>query len=142
MKTKSLKSNEITKDWYVANAEGKTLGRFASEVAKVLRGKHKPTFTPHMDMGDFVVVVNAEKINVSGNKESDKTYFKHTGYIGSTTFTKLDQMRRSHPVRIVEKAVWGLLPKYRLGRAIFKHLKVYTGPSHPHEAQKPKELAF
>ena len=142
MKTKSLKSNEITKDWYVANAEGKTLGRFASEVTKVLRGKHKPTFTPHMDMGDFVVVVNAEKINVSGNKESDKTYFKHTGYIGSTTFTKLDHMRRSHPERIVEKAVWGMLPKNRLGRAIFKHLKVYTGPSHPHEAQKPKELAF
>ena len=142
MKTKSLKSNEITKDWYVANAEGKTLGRFASEVAKVLRGKHKPTFTPHMDMGDFVVVVNAEKINVSGNKESDKTYFKHTGYIGSTTFTKLDHMRRSHPERIVEKAVWGMLPKNRLGRAIFKHLKVYIGPSHPHEAQKPKELAF
>ena len=142
MKTKSLKSNEITKDWYVANAEGKTLGRFASEVAKVLRGKHKPTFTPHMDMGDFVVVVNAEKINVSGNKESDKTYFKHTGYIGSTTFTKLDHMRRSHPERIVEKAVWGMLPKNRLGRAIFKHLKVYTGPLHPHEAQKPKELAF
>ena len=142
MKTKSLKSNELTKDWYVANAEGKTLGRFASEVAKVLRGKHKPTFTPHMDMGDFVVVVNAEKINVSGNKESDKTYFKHTGYIGSTTFTKLDHMRRSHPERIVEKAVWGMLPKNRLGRAIFKHLKVYTGPSHPHEAQKPKELAF
>ena len=142
MKTKSLKSNEIIKDWYVANAEGKTLGRFASEVAKVLRGKHKPTFTPHMDMGDFVVVVNAEKINVSGKKESDKTYFKHSGYIGSTTFTKLDQMRRSHPERIVEKAVWGMLPKNRLGRAIFKHLKVYTGPSHPHEAQKPKELAF
>lgn len=142
MKTKSLKSNEISKDWYIANAEGKTLGRFASEVAKVLRGKHKPTFTPHMDMGDFVVVVNAEKINVTGNKESNKTYFNHTGYIGSTSFTKLDLMRRSHPERIVEKAVWGMLPKNRLGRAIFKHLKVYTGPSHPHEAQKPKELSF
>ena len=142
MKTKSLKSNEISKEWYIANAEGKTLGRFASEVAKVLRGKHKPTFTPHMDMGDFVVVVNAEKINVTGDKESNKTYFKHTGYIGSTSFTKLDLMRRSHPERIVEKAVCGMLPKNRLGRAIFKHLKVYTGPSHPHEAQKPKELSF
>ena len=142
MKTKSLKSNEISKDWYIANAEGKTLGRFASEVAKVLSGKHKPTFTPHMDMGDFVVGVNAEKINVTGDKESNKTYFKHTGYIGSTSFTKLDLMRRSHPERIVEKAVWGMLPKNRLGRAIFKHLKVYTGPSHPHEAQKPKELSF
>ena len=142
MKTKSLKSNEISKDWYIANAEGKTLGRFASEVAKVLRGKHKPTFTPHMDMGDFVVVVNAEKINVTGDKESNKTYFKHSGYIGSTSFTKLDLMRRSHPERIVEKAVWGMLPKNRLGRAIFKHLKVYSGSSHPHEAQKPKELSF
>ena len=93
-----------------------------------------------MDMGDFVVVVNAEKINVSGNKESNKTYFKHSGYIGSTTFTKLDQMRRTHPERIVEKAVWGMLPKNRLGRAIIKHLKVYIGPDHPHEAQKPQEL--
>jgi len=140
MKTKSLKSDEINKDWYVANAEGKTLGRLASQIAKVLRGKHKPSFTPHMDMGDFVVVVNAEKVTVSGKKESDKTYFKHSGYIGSTTFTKLDQMRRSHPERIVEKAVWGMLPKNRLGRAIIKHLKVYQGPDHPHEAQQPKEL--
>jgi|TARA_B100000959_G_scaffold72090_1_gene76413 large subunit ribosomal protein L13 len=140
MKTRSLKSDEINKDWYVANAEGKTLGRLASQIAKVLRGKHKPSFTPHMDMGDFVVVVNAEKVTVSGKKESDKTYFKHSGYIGSTTFTKLDQMRRSHPERIVEKAVWGMLPKNRLGRAIIKHLKVYQGPDHPHEAQQPKEL--
>ncbi len=140
MKTRSLKSDEINKDWYVANAEGKTLGRLASQIAKVLRGKHKPSFTPHMDMGDFVVVVNAEKVTVSGKKESDKTYFKHSGYIGSTTFTKLDQMRRSHPERIVEKAVWGMLPKNRLGRAIIKHLKVYQGPNHPHEAQQPKEL--
>ena len=140
MKTKSLKASEISKEWYIANAEGKTLGRFASEVAKVLRGKHKPSFTPHMDMGDFVVVVNAEKIGVSGNKESNKTYFKHSGYIGSTTFTNLDHMRRTKPERIVEKAVWGMLPKNKLGRAIIKHLKVYTGPEHPHEAQQPKEL--
>ena len=140
MKTKSLKASEINKEWFIADAEGKTLGRFASEVAKVLRGKHKPSFTPHMDMGDFVVVINAEKIGVTGNKESDKTYFKHSGYIGSTTFTKLDQMRRTKPERIVEKAVWGTLPKNRLGRAIIKHLKVYNGPNHPHEAQQPKEL--
>ena len=140
MKTKSLKASEISKEWYIANAEGKTLGRFASEVAKVLRGKHKPSFTPHMDMGDFVVVVNADKIQVSGNKESDKTYFKHSGYIGSTTFTKLDHMRRTKPERIVEKAVWGMLPKNRLGRAIIKHLKVYAGTDHPHQAQQPKEL--
>ena len=140
MKTKSLKASEISKEWYIANAEGKTLGRFASEVAKVLRGKHKPSFTPHMDMGDFVVVVNADKIQGAGNKESDKTYFKHSGYIGSTTFTKLDHMRRTKPERIVEKAVWGMLPKNRLGRAIIKHLKVYAGTEHPHQAQQPKEL--
>ena len=140
MKTKSQKASEINKEWFIADAEGKTLGRFASEVAKVFSGKHKPSFTPHMDMGDFVIVITADKIGVSGNKESDKTYFKHSGYIGSTTFTKLDHMRRTKPERIVEKAVWGMLPKNRLGRAIIKHLKVYNGPDHPHAAQQPKEL--
>lgn len=138
--TKSLKAKEINKVWYVADAEGKTLGRFASEIAKVLRGKHKPTFTPNLDMGDFVVVVNAEKVKLSGKKNTDKTYFKHTGYIGSKTFTKLDQIRKTHPERIVEKAVWGMLPKNRLGRSILKNLKVYSGPQHPHMAQQPKEL--
>ena len=138
--TKSLKAKEINKVWYVADAEGKTLGRFASEIAKVLRGKHKPTFTPNLDMGDFVVVVNAEKVNLSGKKNTDKIYFKHTGYIGSKTFTKLDQIRKIHPERIVEKAVWGMLPKNRLGRSIIKNLKVYSGPQHPHMAQQPKEL--
>ena len=138
--TKSLKAKEINKVWYVADAEGKTLGRFASEIAKVLRGKHKPTFTANLDMGDFVVVVNAEKVNLSGKKNTDKTYFKHTGYIGSKTFTKLDQIRKTHPERIVEKAVWGMLPKNRLGRSIIKNLKVYSGPQHPHMAQQPKEL--
>ena len=138
--TKSLKAKEINKVWYVADAEGKTLGRFASEIAKVLRGKHKPTFTPNLDMGDFVVVVNAEKVNLSGKKNTDKTYFKHTGYIGSKTFTKLDQIRKTYPERIVEKAVWGMLPKNRLGRSIIKNLKVYSGPQHPHMAQQPKEL--
>ena len=138
--TKSLKAKEINKVWYVADAEGKTLGRFASEIAKVLRGKHKPTFTPNLDMGDFVVVVNAEKVNLSGKKNTDKTYFKHTGYIGSKTFTKLDQIRKIHPERIVEKAVWGMLPKNRLGRSIIKNLKVYSGPQHPHMAQQPIEL--
>jgi len=140
MKTRSLKAAEIRKDWYIVDAEGKTLGRFASEVAKILRGKHKPTFTPHMDMGDFVVAVNAEKVKDSGTKEIDKTYFKHSGFPGSTTFTKLDQLRRTHPERIVKKAVWGMLPQNRLGRAIIKHLKVYICPNHPHMAQLPKEL--
>ena len=138
--TKSLKAKEINKVWYVADAEGKTLGRFASKIAKILRGKHKPTFTPNLDMGDFVVVVNAEKVKLSGKKNTDKTYFKHTGYIGSKTFTKLDQIRKTHPERIVEKAVWGMLPKNRLGRSIIKNLKVYSGPQHPHMAQQPKEL--
>ena len=142
MKTRSLKAAEIQKDWYIADAEGKTLGRFASEIAKVLRGKHKPTFTPNLDMGDFVIVVNADKVKLSGSKETNKTYFKHSGYIGSTTFTKLDHMRRTHPERIVEKAVWGMLPKNRLGRAIIKHLKVYVGEDHPHSAQQPKTLEF
>ena len=139
-KTRSLKSGEINKNWYVANAEGKTLGRFASEVAKILRGKHKPTFTPNMDMGDFVVVVNADKVSVSGKKDFQKTYFKHSEYIGSSTFTKLDHLRKTHPERIVEKAVWGMLPKNKLGRSIIKHLKVYSGPEHPHMAQQPKVL--
>ena len=142
MKTRSLKAAEIQKEWYIADAEGKTLGRFASEIAKVLRGKHKSTFTPNLDMGDFVIVVNADKVKLSGSKETNKTYFKHSGYIGSTTFTKLDHMRRTHPERIVEKAVWGMLPKNRLGRAIIKHLKVYIGEDHPHSAQQPKTLEF
>ncbi len=142
MNTRSLKAAEIQKDWYIADAEGKTLGRFASEIAKILRGKHKPTFTPNLDMGDFVIVVNADKVKLSGSKETNKTYFKHSGFIGSTTFTKLDHMRRTHPERIVEKAVWGMLPKNRLGRAIIKHLKVYTGENHPHSAQQPKILEF
>ena len=142
MKTRSLKAAEIQKEWYIADAEGKTLGRFASEIAKVLRGKHKPSFTPNLDMGDFVIVVNADKVKLSGSKETNKTYFKHSGYIGSTTFTKLDHMRRTHPERIVEKAVWGMLPKNRLGRAIIKHLKVYIGEDHPHSAQQPKTLEF
>ena len=142
MITKSLKLNEIEKNWYLADANGKTLGRFASEIAKILRGKHKPSFTPNLDMGDFVIVVNAEKILVTGDKEVKKTYFKHTGYIGSASSTKLDHLRKTYPERIIEKAIWGMLPKNRLGRSIFKHLKVYSGPEHPHISQKPKELVI
>ena len=140
MKTKSLKASEISKEWYIANAEGKTLGRFASEVAKVLRGKHKPSFTPHMDMGDFVIIINAEKIKVTGNKETDKVYFKHTGYPGGGSEKSLAEMRRSKPHRILKNAVKGMLPHNRLGRSIFSHLKVYSGSDHPHSAQKPKTL--
>lgn len=140
MITKTIKASEIEKDWYVADAENKVLGRFASEIAQILRGKHKPSFSPNMDMGDFVIVVNAEKIRVSGNKEKDKTYFRHSGYPGSTTFTDLNHLRRTYPERIIENAVKGMLPKNKLGRVIMKHLKVYVGADHPHSAQEPKQL--
>lgn len=140
MITKTIKASEIQKDWYVADADGKILGRFASEIAQILRGKHKPNFSPNMDMGDFVVVINAEKVKVTGKKETDKIYFRHSGYPGGTTFTDLSHMRRTYPERIIENAVKGMLPKNKLGRAIMKHLKIYAGSEHPHTAQQPKEL--
>tara|TARA_Y100001935_G_scaffold53945_1_gene44939 strand:- start:2522 stop:2950 length:429 start_codon:yes stop_codon:yes gene_type:complete len=140
MITRSLKLKEIKKEWLIADAEDKTLGRFATAVAKVLRGKHKPSFTPNLDMGDFVIIINAEKIKVSGSKEVQKKYFKHSGYIGSASLTKLDQIRRTRPEKILEKAIWGMLPKNRLGRSIFKHLKIYSGSTHPHISQQPKVL--
>ena len=140
MITKTIKASEIQKDWYVADAEGKILGRFASEIAQILRGKHKPNFSPNMDMGDFVIVINADKVKVSGNKEKDKTYFRHSGYPGGTTFTEFNHMRRIYPERIIENAVKGMLPKNKLGRAIMKHLKIYAGANHPHSAQEPKQL--
>ncbi len=140
MITKTIKASEIQKDWYVADADGKVLGRFASEIAQILRGKHKPNFSPNMDMGDFVVVVNAEKVKVTGKKETDKIYFRHSGYPGGTTFTDLSHLRRTYPERIIENAVKGMLPKNKLGRAIMKHLKIYAGTEHPHSAQQPKVL--
>ncbi|MBT3215848.1 MAG: 50S ribosomal protein L13 [Candidatus Marinimicrobia bacterium] len=140
MKTKTLKAHEITRDWYIADAAGKMLGRFSSEVAQILRGKHKPTFSPHLDMGDFVVVINAEKIKVSGNKETKKEYFKHSGYPGGTTFTDFQHMMKTHPDRIITGAIKGMLPKNRLGRKLMSHLKVYAGDEHPHIAQNPKTL--
>jgi len=140
MITKTIKASEIQKDWYIADADGKILGRFASEIAQVLRGKHKPNFSPNMDMGDFVVVVNAEKVKVTGKKETDKIYFRHSGYPGGTTFTDLSHLRRTYPERIIENAVKGMLPKNKLGRAIMKHLKIYAGTEHPHSAQQPKVL--
>ncbi|MFQ6676024.1 MAG: 50S ribosomal protein L13 [Fidelibacterota bacterium] len=140
MKTTFVTHAEIQKDWYVADASGQTLGRFASRIAQVLRGKHKPAFTPHMDMGDFVIVVNAEKIRVSGKKLTDKTYFRHSGYPGGGRFKDLKTMLKFHPERVVRQAVRGMLPQNRLGRAMLRHLKVYAGPDHPHQAQNPKEL--
>ena len=139
MKTKSLKSNEISKDWYIANAEGKTLGRFASEVAKVLRGKHKPTFTPHMDMGDNVIVVNAEKVQFTGNKLKGKNYYWHTGYPGGIKSRSAEEILESNfPERVLVKAVKRMLPGGVLSRKQMTNLKVYSGSEHPHEAQKPE----
>ena len=140
MKTKTLKISEIEKNWWVADAESQVLGRFASKIAQVLRGKHKVNFVPHMDNGDCVVVVNAEKVMVTGNKEKDKSYFRHTGYVGGVKTTSLAHLRRTYPERIIEKAVKGMLPHNKLGRRMLGHLKVYAGPDHPHVAQDPKTL--
>ena len=140
MKTFSAKPEEVKRDWYVVDAEGKTLGRLASEIARRLRGKHKPEFTPHVDTGDYIIVVNAEKIRVTGNKEKDKMYHGHTGYIGNVKSVSLGNLRRTFPDRIINTAVKGMLPKNPLGRAMFKKLKVYAGPEHNHQAQQPKVL--
>ena len=140
MKTYSIKADEIHKDWFVADADNKALGRLASKVAQILKGKHKPTYTPHMDMGDFVVVVNAEKIRVSGNKEMQKTYFSHSGYPGGTKEVDLYTMRRRHPERVIQNAVKGMLPHNRLGRQMMRNLKIYSGPDHPHSSQQPKVM--
>ncbi len=140
MKTISIKQSEIEKNWWIADAEGQTLGRFASNIAQILRGKHKVNFTPHMDMGDCVVVINAEKIQVTGSKETEKTYFRHSGFPGGGKVTSVAEMRRKHPERIVENAIKGMLPHNRLGRSILSHLKVYVGSDHPHTAQQPQTL--
>ena len=140
MKTLSIKKSDIEKDWWVADAEGQILGRFASKIAQVLRGKHKVNFTPHMDMGDCVVVINADKIQVTGKKETDKMYFRHTGNPGGGKETSLAEIRRKTPERFVENAVKGMVPHNRLGRSILSHLKVYAGSDHPHAAQQPQVL--
>ena len=140
MKTRSLKKSEIQKNWWIVDARGAVLGRLASEVAQRLRGKHKVDFTPHLDMGDCVVVVNAEKIEVTGNKEKDKKYFSHTGYPGGGKETSLEDLRQSKPEAIIQKAVKGMLPHNKIGRSILTHLKIYVGSEHPHKAQNPQEL--
>jgi large subunit ribosomal protein L13 len=139
-RTWSPKPADISREWWVVDAEGKTLGRIATIVASTLRGKTKPTYSPHMDMGDFVIVVNAEKIQVTGTKETDKYYYHHSNYPGGLKATRLKEVRQNHPERILESAVRGMLPKNTLGAQQFKKLKIYTGPEHPHEAQKPKTL--
>ncbi len=140
MKTFSAKPESVQRDWYVVDATDKTLGRLCSELARRLRGKHKPVYTPHVDTGDYLVVVNAEKIAVTGNKLQDKKYHRFTGYVGNLKTQSLGQMLASHPERAIEIAVKGMLPKNPLGRAMFKKLKVYSGPNHPHTAQQPQAL--
>jgi len=140
MKTFSAKPETVKRDWYVVDAEGKTLGRLATEVASRLRGKHKPEYTPHVDTGDYIVVVNAEKVAVTGNKASDKMYYRHTGYPGGMRSANFNEMIERKPEMVIEKAVKGMLPKNPLGRAMFSKLKVYAGAEHPHAAQQPQEL--
>jgi large subunit ribosomal protein L13 len=142
METTSIRVNEITRNWYIIDADGQILGRLASEVAQIIRGKKKPFFTPHMDMGDFVVVINAEKVKVTGNKEKDKTYFRHSGYPGGVTQINLRKVRQSFPERIITNAVKGMLPHNRLGRKLLTHLKVYSGEVHPHAAQQPQTITI
>lgn len=137
MKTVSMRAQDVQRSWFLVDAENRTLGRLASAIAHRLRGKHKPEYTPHVDTGDFIVVVNAAKVRVTGNKESGKIYYRHSGYPGGIRSTSLGKMRQTHPERILEKAVKGMLPKNSLGRAMFKKLKVYAGAEHPHTAQQP-----
>jgi large subunit ribosomal protein L13 len=134
------KKEDVQRDWYVVDAAGQTLGRLATRVAYVLRGKHKPIFSPSVDVGDFVVIVNAEKIHVTGRKLDQKIYYRHTGYPGGLKEITLRNQLQKHPTRVIEHAVKGMLPKNRLGRQMFKKLKVYAGPDHPHTAQQPKPL--
>ena len=140
MSTFSAKPAEVRRDWFVVDATGKTLGRLSTEIAHRLRGKHKPEYTPHVDTGDYIVVVNAEKIRVTGNKIKDKMYHHHTGYIGNLKSKSLEKMLDEHPERVLEKAVKGMLPRGPLGRQMFKKLRVFAGPEHDHAAQQPIPL--
>ena len=139
-KTVSANKNTINKEWVVVDAQGEILGRLSSKIAMIIRGKHKPTYTPNVDCGDNVIVINADKVKLTGDKLSDKTYVRYTGYPGGQRFISPKELLAKHPERIVEKAVRGMLPKTRLGRALFKNLYVYAGNEHPHAAQSPKEV--
>ncbi|MBS64705.1 50S ribosomal protein L13 [Salinisphaera sp.] len=140
MKTFSAKKDEVPGDWYVVDADGKTLGRLASEVAMRLRGKHKPEYTPHMDVGDHIVIVNASKIKVTGKKPQQKIYYRFTGYVGNLKSITLEDQLAAHPERVIEHAVKGMLPKNPLGRQMARKLRVYPGAEHPHTAQQPQTL--
>jgi large subunit ribosomal protein L13 len=139
-KTKSANKATVKKEWYIVDATNEVLGRLSSKVAKILRGKNKPDFTPHVDCGDNIIIINAEKIRLTGNKLTDKIYIRHTGYPGGQRYETPEEMLRKHPTRIIETAVKGMLPKNKLADAILKNLHIYTGAEHPHQAQQPKEL--
>ena len=140
MKTTSARAEDVQRDWYVVDAQGLTLGRLATRIATVLRGKHKPIYTPHVDCGDYVVVINAEQIHTTGQKLTQKIYYRHSNYPGGLKEVSLRDQLQKFPNRVFEAAVRGMLPKNRLGRQMFRKLKIYAGPNHPHEAQKPKSL--
>ncbi|MEE9389784.1 MAG: 50S ribosomal protein L13 [Candidatus Aminicenantaceae bacterium] len=142
MKTFIPKKDEITRNWWLINAEGKILGRLATQISILLRGKKKPEFVNFMDSGDFVIVINAEKINITGRKIEQKKYYSHSGYPGGLKEKTLKELLEKKPEEVIRKAVWGMIPKNKLGRAVYKKLKVYSGSHHPHEAQKPKEYTF
>ncbi|MES2218776.1 MAG: 50S ribosomal protein L13 [Pseudomonadota bacterium] len=142
MKTFNAKNETAEHNWYIVDAAGKTLGRLASQVATRLRGKHKPEYTPHVDTGDYIVVINAEQIKVTGNKAKDKIYYNHSGYVGGMKETSFEKLLAKHPERVFEIAIKGMLPKNPLGRAMYRKLKVYAGVDHPHTAQQPKILDF
>lgn len=138
MRTYMAKPEEVQRKWYLIDAEDKTLGRLATEVARLLRGKHKPIYTPHLDTGDYVIVINAEKVKVTGNKYEDKLYYRHSGYPGGIKSTNFATLNRTWPERTIEKAVWGMIPHNRLGRSVYRKLRVYRGSNHPHTAQNPE----
>ncbi|MFN8482809.1 MAG: 50S ribosomal protein L13 [Anaerolineae bacterium] len=140
MRTYVTKPAEVQREWYVVDAQGKTLGRLATEIARVLRGKHKPIFQPNVDTGDFVIVVNCDKIHVTGNRMNDKFYYRHSGYPGGLKAVSLRDMLKTHPDRVIREAVWGMLPHNSLGRQQLRKLKIYRRADHPHAAQKPKPL--
>ena len=142
MRTFIPKKDDIEQKWWLVNAEGKILGRLATEIADLIRGKKKPQFTSHLDTGDFVVVINAEKIRVSGRKLDQKIYYSHSQYPGGLKEETLKDLLKRKPEEVIKKAVWGMIPKGKLGRAVYKKLKVYSGPTHPHEAQNPQEYQF
>jgi len=143
MRTYTATPKDIERRWYVVDADGMVLGRLAAEIARIIRGKHKPTFTPHMDTGDNVIVINASKVRVTGRKAEQKRYFRHTGYMGHERFTPYATMIEKHPERVIEKAVFGMLPKTTLGRQVLRRkLRVFAGPDHAHAAQQPQPLTF